>query len=91
MARIWLGRILLVVGALFLGYVIWGYLPDATAWAGMALIVGDLGSVIGFFFGLTFFLLKASREEQILEAEFGVVYASYRERTGSLLPRIAHV
>ena len=59
--------------------------------AGMALIVGDLGSVIGFFFGLTFFLLKASREEQILESEFGVVYASYRERTGSLLPRIAHV
>jgi drug/metabolite transporter (DMT)-like permease len=25
---------------IFLGYVIWGYLPDATAWAGMALIVG---------------------------------------------------
>jgi protein-S-isoprenylcysteine O-methyltransferase Ste14 len=59
--------------------------------AGTVLIVGDLGSLIGFFFVLAFALLKANREERLLEAEFGPVYAAYRERTGTLLPRIAHV
>lgn len=38
-----------------------------------------------------FFRLKASREEQILEAEFGAGYIAYRANTGSILPRIAHV
>jgi protein-S-isoprenylcysteine O-methyltransferase Ste14 len=59
--------------------------------AGTALIVADVGALIGFFFALAFTLLKASREERLLEAEFGPVYATYRERTGGLLPRIAHV
>ena len=59
--------------------------------AGTALVVADVGALIGFFFALAFTLLKASREEQLLEAEFGPVYATYRERTGGLLPRIAHV
>jgi protein-S-isoprenylcysteine O-methyltransferase Ste14 len=59
--------------------------------AGTVLIVGDLGSLIGFCFALAFMLLKATREERLLEAEFGPVYAAYRERTGTLFPRIAHV
>ena len=59
--------------------------------AGMALIAGDVGSLIGFAFALTFTLLKAEREERILEVEFGPTYAIYREHTGALLPRIAHV
>lgn len=59
--------------------------------AGTSLIVGDLGSLIGFFFALAFTLMKASREERLLETEFGSAYSSYRERTGTLFPRIAHV
>ncbi len=59
--------------------------------AGTALIVGDIGSLIGFSFALSFTLLKATREERLLEAEFGPAYAAYRERTGTLFPRIAHV
>lgn len=59
--------------------------------AGTALIVADVGALIGFLFALSFMLLKSSREERLLEAEFGPIYATYRERTGGLLPRIAHV
>ncbi|WP_051979652.1 methyltransferase family protein [Edaphobacter aggregans] len=59
--------------------------------AGMVLLVGDLGALTGFFFALAFTLLKAAREERLLEAEFGPAYAAYRERTGALLPRLAHV
>lgn len=59
--------------------------------AGTTLIVSDVGALVGFFFALAFALLKAAREERLLEAEFGSVYAGYRERTGGLLPRIAHV
>jgi protein-S-isoprenylcysteine O-methyltransferase Ste14 len=59
--------------------------------AGTTLIVSDVGALLGFFFALAFALLKAAREERLLEAEFGNVYAGYRERTGGLLPRIAHV
>jgi protein-S-isoprenylcysteine O-methyltransferase Ste14 len=58
---------------------------------GTVLIVGDLGSLIGFLFALAFTLLKATREERLLEAEFGPAYVAYRERTGTLFPRIAHV
>ena len=58
---------------------------------GTALIVADVGALIGFFFAFAFILLKATREERLLEAEFGPDYATYRERTGGLLPRIAHV
>ena len=61
------------------------------AMTGTALIWGDLGSLLGLLFAIGFFSLKAEREERILEAEFGAVYANYRARTGALLPRIAHV
>jgi len=36
-------------------------------------------------------MLKAQREERILEAEFGTAYANYRAHTGGLLPRFAHM
>ena len=59
--------------------------------AGTTLVVADVGALAGFFFALVFQLLKATREERLLEAEFGAAYAAYRAHTGSLLPRIAHV
>lgn len=59
--------------------------------AGTALIAADCGAVIGFFFALAYFWLKASREERLLESEFGAIYTAYRARTGGLFPRIAHV
>ncbi len=61
------------------------------AMTGTVLIAGDAGALLGFFFAVVFFLLKAQREEKILEAEFGAVYASYRACTGGILPRFAHV
>lgn len=61
------------------------------AMTGTMLIADDVGALLGFFFCVAFFLLKAQREERILEAEFGPVYANYRAHTGGLLPRFAHV
>jgi protein-S-isoprenylcysteine O-methyltransferase Ste14 len=58
---------------------------------GTALISSQLGSVVGLPLALGFFMLKAQREERILEAEFGAAYATYRAQTGGLLPRFAHV
>ena len=59
--------------------------------AGMSLIAADLGSVLGFLFAVAFFWLKASREERMLENEFGPAYTYYRSHTGALLPRLNHV
>jgi protein-S-isoprenylcysteine O-methyltransferase Ste14 len=58
---------------------------------GTALVSSDLGSLAGLPFAIGFFMLKAQREERILEAEFGALYANYRAHTGGLVPRIAHV
>lgn len=58
---------------------------------GTALVSSELGSLVGLPLAIGFFMLKAQREERILEAEFGAVYANYRARTGGLLPRLAHV
>jgi protein-S-isoprenylcysteine O-methyltransferase Ste14 len=57
----------------------------------MSLIAADLGSVFGFLFAVAFFWLKASREERLLENEFGTAYTYYRSHTGALLPRLKHV
>ncbi|HEY6414524.1 MAG TPA: isoprenylcysteine carboxylmethyltransferase family protein [Edaphobacter sp.] len=61
------------------------------ALTGTALVSGDYGSLLGLFLVVTIFRLKARREEQLLETEFGAGYAVYRAHTGSILPRIAHV
>jgi protein-S-isoprenylcysteine O-methyltransferase Ste14 len=67
------------------------YSGIVAAIAGTTLIVADTGAIIGFFFALAFFWLKASREERLLESEFGGAYTAYRAHTGGLFPRIAHV
>ena len=61
------------------------------ALAGTTLVSGDYGSLLGLFLAINIFRLKARREEQLLEAEFGAGYAVYRAHTGGILPRIAHV
>ena len=48
-------------------------------------------SLLGLFLAVSIFRLKARREEQLLEAEFGTGYAIYRAHTGGILPRIAHI
>ena len=58
---------------------------------GTVLISSELGSIMGLPLAIGFFMLKAQREERILEAEFGAIYANYRAHTGGLLPRFAHV
>lgn len=67
------------------------YTGILVALVGTALVSGQLGAVLGFACAILFFRAKARREERILEAEFGPGYTDYRSRTGSLLPRIAHV
>jgi protein-S-isoprenylcysteine O-methyltransferase Ste14 len=61
------------------------------ALAGTTLVSGDYGSLLGLFLAINIFRLKARREEQLLEVEFGAGYAVYRAHTGGILPRIAHV
>jgi protein-S-isoprenylcysteine O-methyltransferase Ste14 len=61
------------------------------AMVGTALVTADIGAVLGFVFVLLFIVFKAEREERLLETEFGPAYATYRQRTGGLLPRCAHV
>ncbi len=61
------------------------------ALAGTALVAGEYGSLLGWVILTSVFRLKARREEQLLETEFGPGYAAYRARTGCLVPRIAHV
>lgn len=61
------------------------------ALVGTTLIAGEYGSILGWIILISIFRLKARREEQLLEGEFGQEYAAYRAHTGSLLPRIAHV
>jgi protein-S-isoprenylcysteine O-methyltransferase Ste14 len=61
------------------------------ALTGTTLVSGDYGSLLGLFLAVNIFRLKARREEQLLEAEFGAGYTVYRAHTGSLLPRIAHL
>lgn len=97
LGRYWSGRVIIqqdhrLVTAGPYGYVRHPlYTGLLVAMTGTALIWGDLGSLLGLLFAIGFFSLKAQREERILEAEFGAVYANYRARTGGLLPRIAHV
>ncbi len=62
-----------------------------TAFAGTALVSGDYGSLLGFIIAVNIFRLKARREEQLLESEFGATYSSYPAHTGGILPRIAHI
>jgi len=58
------------------------------AMLGTALFVGQWRALLGaavFFAGHS---LKARQEESLLAGQFGAAYEEYRERTGSLLPRL---
>lgn len=64
-------------------------------YAGLLLAVIGTATVLGEWRGLAAIALfaiahglKARNEEQFLSAEFGEEYRQYRERTGSLLPRL---
>jgi protein-S-isoprenylcysteine O-methyltransferase Ste14 len=97
LGRNWSGRVIIQVDHQLIttGPYAWLrhplYTGLLTAFAGTTLVSGDYGSLLGLFLAVNFFRLKASREEQILEAEFGAGYIAYRANTGSILPRIAHV
>ena len=58
------------------------------AMLGTALFVGEWRALLGtavFFVG---HWAKARREESLLASQFGPTYEDYRQRTGSLLPRL---
>jgi protein-S-isoprenylcysteine O-methyltransferase Ste14 len=97
LGRNWSGRIIIQVDHQLITAGPYAYVRHPlytgliTALAGTALISGDLGSVLGFLIAVNIFRLKAHREEQLLETEFGATYSTYRTHTGGILPRIAHI
>jgi protein-S-isoprenylcysteine O-methyltransferase Ste14 len=97
LGRNWSGRVIIQVDHQLITAGPYAYVRHPlytgllTAFAGTALVSGDYGSLLGLFLAVNIFRLKARREEQLLEAEFGTGYAIYRAHTGSILPRIAHV
>jgi protein-S-isoprenylcysteine O-methyltransferase Ste14 len=97
LGRNWSGRVIIQVDHQLITDGPYAYLrhPLYTglllAFTGTTLVSGDYGSLLGLFLAVNYFRLKASREEHLLEAEFGAGYTAYRAHTGSILPRIAHV
>lgn len=67
------------------------YTGILTAVAGTALIVDDLAALLALGLAAVSFSLKAHREEELLQTEFGAVYSDYRAHTGALLPRLSRV
>jgi protein-S-isoprenylcysteine O-methyltransferase Ste14 len=97
LGRNWSGRIVIQVDHQLITAGPYAYVRHPlytgllTALAGTTLVSGDYGSLLGLFLAVNIFRLKARREEQLLEAEFGAGYVVYRAHTGGILPRIAHV
>jgi protein-S-isoprenylcysteine O-methyltransferase Ste14 len=97
LGRNWSGRVIIQVGHQLITAGPYAYVrhPLYTglliALTGTTLVSGDFGALLGLFLAVNIFRLKAQREEQLLEAEFGAGYAVYRAHTGGILPRIAHV
>ena len=97
LGRNWSGRVIIQVDHQLITAGPYAYVRHPlytgllTAFAGTTLVSGDYGSLLGLFLAVSIFRLKASREEQLLEAEFGTGYAIYRAHTGGILPRIAHI
>ena len=58
------------------------------ALAGTALTIGELRAVIAFALAAVHFIQKAKREEGFMAQEFGEEYASYRQQTGMLIPKM---
>jgi len=97
LGRNWSGRVIIQVDHQLITAGPYAYIrhPLYTglliALTGTTLVSGDFGSLLGLFLAVNIFRLKAYREEQILEAEFGAGYTVYRAHTGGILPRIAHI
>ncbi len=97
LGRNWSGRVIIQVDHQLITAGPYAYVRHPlytglmTAFAGTALVSGDYGSLLGFFLAVNIFRLKARREEQLLESEFGATYSTYRAHTGGILPRIAHI
>ena len=58
------------------------------AMMGTALFVGEWRALLGVLLVFVTHWLKARREEALLAEQFGTQYLEYRERTGSLVPRL---
>ena len=54
---------------------------------GTAIAFGEVRGLFGVGFILTGFLIKAKKEENMLNAQFGSAFEDHRRRTGFLLPR----
>src|SRR5580704_15768584 len=97
LGRNWSGRVIIQVDHQLITAGPYAYVRHPlytgllTAFAGTTLVSGDYGSLLGLFLAVNIFRLKARREEQLLESEFGVTYSIYRAHTGGILPRIAHI
>jgi len=97
LGRNWSGRVIIQVDHQLITAGPYAYVRHPlytgllTALTGTTLVSGDLGSLLGLFLVINIFRLKAQREEQLLQAEFGEGYAVYRAHTGGILPRIAHI
>lgn len=64
------------------------YSGIALAMIGTALFVGEWRALLGAGIFIVGHWLKARREEELLTSQFGHEYDEYRNRTGSLLPRL---
>jgi protein-S-isoprenylcysteine O-methyltransferase Ste14 len=97
LGRNWSGRVIIQVNHQLITAGPYAYVRHPlytgliAAFAGTALVSGDYGSLLGFIIAVNIFRLKAHREEQLLESEFGATYSIYRAHTGGILPRIAHI
>jgi protein-S-isoprenylcysteine O-methyltransferase Ste14 len=64
------------------------YSGIALAMIGTALFVGEWRALLGAGIFIVGHWQKAQREEALLTSQFGPEYDAYRNRTGSLLPRL---
>lgn len=64
------------------------YSGIALAMVGTALFVGEWRVLVGAGIFIVGHWLKSRREEALLTSQFGPEYDAYRNRTGSLLPRL---
>jgi len=58
------------------------------AMLGTALFVGEWRALVGVLLVFVTHWQKARREEALLTEQFGAEYQEYRDRTGSLIPRL---
>jgi protein-S-isoprenylcysteine O-methyltransferase Ste14 len=64
------------------------YSGIALAMIGTALFVGEWRALLGAAIFIVGHWLKGRREEALLTSQFGPAYEEYKNRTGSLLPRL---